>query len=507
MALSDKPTLPKGGNLIGGNASDSRHNPNKQKDQIRSYAQILKSDQTRDTFDLKSFTSEELGQLTEGGQLFIQARDKHSVVVSTEQFLALQVNFKDLAIVLRNQFPDALGLRIRNVNQATKYFEINFRTNEAREVALTKDFSYDGKKVIVSRTFPKDTTIVRVSVNNLPYEDEIILKEQMSRIFGDYGEILEMGLLHTVHGHFFTGRGFVTLNLLPGKQYKTLGPQIDSWEAGETLKITFTGMKPACSRCHVTDHVFGNCPVMSQRLKCCYICNKSDHLQAKCPDAFWNQRKKAAKLNSAHTSPTQPKPGDKAAANNSIIPVKANDKKKDNEKVASTFITDIIPASTSLSSTKTPLDPTPATEEPNSISTAAEVDKEAATNEEEQQGNGAAQTIETATVNIPKQQQIQKDDHQETLDHSDEDMLGWEDDGDDSDNEDIDLDMAEAEKEAAASSKPLEDVVKAMKRQEKLRRRKAKAKQMLNDKDKTSRSRLGSTPSKKKAATYLLTRQ
>ncbi|KAL7327482.1 hypothetical protein PS15p_205903 [Mucor circinelloides] len=151
--------MPKGGGLIGGNACDSRHNPNKQKDQIRSYAQILKSDQTRDTFDLKSFTSVELGQPTEGGQLFVQARDKHSVVVSTEQFTALQVNFKDLATVLRTQFPDALGLRIRNVSQTSKYFEINFRTDAAREAALKKDFSYEGKKVIVSRTFPKDTMV------------------------------------------------------------------------------------------------------------------------------------------------------------------------------------------------------------------------------------------------------------------------------------------------------------------------------------------------------------
>lgn len=100
------------------------------------------------------------------------------------------LNFiKDLAILLRNQFPDALGLRIRNVNQAAKYFEINFRTNEAsREVVLTKVFSDNRKKAIVSRIFPKDITIVRVSVKNLPYEGEIILKEQMSSIFGDYGE-------------------------------------------------------------------------------------------------------------------------------------------------------------------------------------------------------------------------------------------------------------------------------------------------------------------------------
>lgn len=108
------------------------------------------------------------------------------------------------------------------------------------------------------------------------------MKEQMSIIFGGYGKILDVGLFHTVHGRFFTGGGFVTWNLLPGKNYSTFGSQINSWETRETLKITFTRMKPACSRCHVTIDVFGKCPVMSQCFKCCYICNKLGHLQAKC---------------------------------------------------------------------------------------------------------------------------------------------------------------------------------------------------------------------------------
>ncbi|GAN09549.1 hypothetical protein MAM1_0274d09079, partial [Mucor ambiguus] len=62
MALSDKQTLSKGRDPIGGKAKDSRHTSNKQKDPMQSYAQILKSDQTRDTFDLTPHTSDELGE-------------------------------------------------------------------------------------------------------------------------------------------------------------------------------------------------------------------------------------------------------------------------------------------------------------------------------------------------------------------------------------------------------------------------------------------------------------
>ncbi|CEP08522.1 hypothetical protein, partial, partial [Parasitella parasitica] len=203
------------------------------------------------------------------------------------------------------------GLRIRQATKGTQYFEINFRTAAAREEALKKDFTYKYKKSTVSRTFPKDATIIRVSISDLPYEDETILKDHMSNIFKYYGEILEMGLLYTVHGHWFTGRGFVTLNQIPGRDYKDLTPQIDSWDDNDRLKLTYTNMKPSCSRCHVTDHVFGNCPTMIRRIKQCYICGHSDHLQAGCPEAWWNLKKmakKIAKRNTAHKSPTQARP-------------------------------------------------------------------------------------------------------------------------------------------------------------------------------------------------------
>lgn len=164
MVLSDKNILSKGGNLIGGNTTDSRHNPNKQKDQMRSYAQILKTNQQRDPFNLNNRTPDELSQLTEGGQLYIQARDKHSIVISTEQFIGSNVNLKDLSLMLRTQYPEGLGLRIRNVSKTSKYIEINFRNAAAREEALKKEFLYQGNKVTVSRTFPKDSTIIRVSI-------------------------------------------------------------------------------------------------------------------------------------------------------------------------------------------------------------------------------------------------------------------------------------------------------------------------------------------------------
>ncbi|KAI8637828.1 hypothetical protein BD408DRAFT_436637 [Parasitella parasitica] len=81
----------------------------------------------------------EIGQITEGGQLFIHAKDKNSIVIDGTQFTEANVNF---GILLREQYPDALSLRIRTAIKGTQYLEINFRTAAAREEALKKDFTY-----------------------------------------------------------------------------------------------------------------------------------------------------------------------------------------------------------------------------------------------------------------------------------------------------------------------------------------------------------------------------
>lgn len=130
--------------------------------------------------------------------------------------------------LLKKQYPEGLGLQIRDGNKTTKYLEVSFRTVAEREVALQKSFVYQGRNVEVSRAYVKDTSIVRVSINNLPFEDEKVLKENMSKVFAEFGEILEMGVVYSVHGHPFIIRRFVTLNFLQGKTYCNLTPQIPS---------------------------------------------------------------------------------------------------------------------------------------------------------------------------------------------------------------------------------------------------------------------------------------
>ncbi|KAI8637827.1 hypothetical protein BD408DRAFT_447316 [Parasitella parasitica] len=50
---------------------------------------------------------------------------------------------------------------------------------------------------------------------------------------------------------------------------------------------------------------------MLRRVKTCYVCGNTDHLQASCPEAWWNIKKaakKVAKLNASHKSLNQPTP-------------------------------------------------------------------------------------------------------------------------------------------------------------------------------------------------------
>lgn len=157
------------------------------------------------------------------------------------------------------------------------------------QLKTEEQLQYEGKKVIVSRTFPKDTTIVIASINNLPHDDEEILKAEMSKIFIKYEAILKMGLRFTTRSHLFPSRGFVILNPLSSKSHEKLVPQIASQKTKETSNLTFTGMNSICSCCHVIDHVLGKCSVIGQRFESCFIRNKPDHVQAECPDSWWNQ--------------------------------------------------------------------------------------------------------------------------------------------------------------------------------------------------------------------------
>lgn len=72
---------------------------------------------------------------------------------------------KNLNTVLKELFPEGLGLRMRHFGKKLQYIELNFRSSEDREEALNK-------KIRADRTLDKDASVTRVGISNIPFEDD-----------------------------------------------------------------------------------------------------------------------------------------------------------------------------------------------------------------------------------------------------------------------------------------------------------------------------------------------
>jgi hypothetical protein len=68
--------------------------------------------------------------------------ENYSFVLETKISLLLPlhnltiINTKELILLLREQYPEDLGLRTRDANKTTKHFEVSFRTAAEKEAAL-----------------------------------------------------------------------------------------------------------------------------------------------------------------------------------------------------------------------------------------------------------------------------------------------------------------------------------------------------------------------------------
>jgi hypothetical protein len=211
---------------------------------------------------------------------------------------------------------------------------------------------------------------------------------------------------------------------------------------------------------------------MQKKLKSCFICGPTDHLQAGCPSAWWN-KKKIAKLSTQHESPTQQAPKVKAPV---PIPAPAEKSTVPDEAPAKEVVT---------------VDPP------------INADNQANT-----------QALITLDTDLGKRTEQTPTNDEETLESSNEDTddgmededITWSDDEDDTQ----DVDMLEAAKEATAKDIPIDEVVKELKRKKILQRRKQLRKtKKLNsvkatDKDlvgKSTRSRTGGSAFSKKQST------
>ncbi|KAG2195366.1 hypothetical protein INT47_004474 [Mucor saturninus] len=223
--------------------------------------------------------------------LYLEAIEENSIIISLSEFIGMKFKSKNLNLILREHFPNGLGLRARHVNKELKHIEINFGSAAERDEALTKKLVIFNKTIRISRPLDKDTTVIRVEISNIPMQSEDLLKSHMIDIFKQYGEILKIGIYRVTDGGWFTGKGFVTLRKHKSDlMYHQLAPQITSWKANTKLHLAYLNISTTCKYCH-GDHNKSKCPMISAKKRACFQCGSPGHLKANCPLASWNQRK------------------------------------------------------------------------------------------------------------------------------------------------------------------------------------------------------------------------
>ncbi|KAG1049374.1 hypothetical protein G6F43_008299 [Rhizopus delemar] len=182
----------------------------------------------------------------ESQTVFLQAIDKHSIVIAASEFEGLNFKDRSLNLVLRDQFPKGIGLRERKVGRAHQYIELNFDNEEDKMEALNKGFLILGRKIKVQAMMDKNSDVTRIGITNISYEKDDKLRPLMIQLFEKYGSILEIGLHHTVGDGWFNGKGHVTLVKDKTKNYEPLTPRIPSWEQDHYLPETEQHMLFTC---------------------------------------------------------------------------------------------------------------------------------------------------------------------------------------------------------------------------------------------------------------------
>ncbi|KAG1440097.1 hypothetical protein G6F55_013579 [Rhizopus delemar] len=150
--------------------ADSRHNPNNKPFEFKTWAQTVKNQKRSVSFHNKSDVNNVAN--LESQTVFLQAIDKHSIVIAASEFEGLNFKDRSLNLVLRDQFPKGIGLRERKVGRAHQYIELNFDNEEDKMEALNKEFLILGRKIKVQATMDKNSDVIRIGITNIPYEKD-----------------------------------------------------------------------------------------------------------------------------------------------------------------------------------------------------------------------------------------------------------------------------------------------------------------------------------------------
>jgi hypothetical protein len=282
------------GDTNGVSTLDSRHNPSNSPLTFKSYADSLKVQQ-RTSFDITPTVSNSVDSALDSyftnKSAFLEATEPHSIIIDFDEVKGMNFKEKSLDCVLKDVYPNGLGMKKRLVGKSKQYIELNFKTESDCKAALEKKLFIQDKEIPVSKSLDANANVIRVGISEIPFLAADYIQPRLVEIFQGYGDILNIGLCHIVTSGWFTGRGFVTLNRDKTKVYaKELTPQVE-FENGRMLHLVWSNMRPVCKVCHVDSHIKADCPKVLATKKRCFLCQSPHHLKAGCPTAPWNRNK------------------------------------------------------------------------------------------------------------------------------------------------------------------------------------------------------------------------
>ncbi|KAL7318955.1 hypothetical protein PS15m_002137 [Mucor circinelloides] len=186
----------------------------------------------------------------------------------------------------------------------------------------------DGTFVKGFPSYPADATIVKLTLENLPFLPALQLKEEMAARLSVFGDVLDHGISRT--DGIYQGEGYATLNLTvpsnPGYECQELHPEgkpcpghrhleelsrVIVWDVQESeqrkVLLQWDQMPDFCRNCQSSDHCRADCPDYKKWVRC-YHCNSTGHVAKNC-----SRNDSPNKVRAVEKSPPKPRKGSKEA--------------------------------------------------------------------------------------------------------------------------------------------------------------------------------------------------
>ncbi|KAK4509838.1 Saccharopine dehydrogenase [Mucor velutinosus] len=201
--------------------------------------------------------------------------------------------------------------------------------SEGRKTLIEEGITLeDGTFVKGFASYHADATIVKLTLENLPFLPALQLKEEMAARLSAFGDVLDHGISRT--DGIYQGEGYATLNLTvpssPGYECQELHPvgkscpghrhleklsRVIVWDltASDQRKVLlqWDQMPAFCRNCQSSEHCRADCPDYKKWVRC-HHCNETGHVVKNC-----SRNDSPNKVRAVENTPAKPRKGSQVA--------------------------------------------------------------------------------------------------------------------------------------------------------------------------------------------------